>query len=114
MPLLPSRRLYFKQSIPVVRRRLASKQPAPPWAPAALQLGFLAGLSAIEHESAAADGLLELPVGGWRKHVHYTHVRTHGASDVQPHQLSRREFWLHLVRCYREVYPQEAPKQAPS
>ena len=69
-------------------------------------MGYLAGISAVEHESAAADGLLALPLDGRRNHVHYTHVRTKGASDVQPHQLSRDQFWEHLVRCYREAYPQ--------
>lgn len=68
-------------------------------------MGYLAGLTAIELESAAADGLLMLPADGRRFHVHYTHVRTKGASDVQPDQLSRAEFWRHLARCYREAYP---------
>ena len=67
-------------------------------------MGYLAGLTAIELESAAADGLLMLPADGRRFHVHYTHVRTKGASDVQPDQLSRAKF-SHMVsfqqcRCH--------------
>ena len=67
--------------------------------------GFVAGLSAIEHESVAADGLLALPLDGRRRHIHYTHVRTKNPQDVLPDQLTREEFWEHILRCYQEVYP---------
>ena len=40
-----------------------------------------------------------------RKHVHWTHVRTWCADHKQPSEFSREEFWLHMERCYREVYP---------
>ena len=65
----------------------------------------MAGLSTIEHETAAADGLLALPLDGRRSHMHYTHVHTNSATEVQPSQISRAAFWEHLVRCYREAYP---------
>ena len=67
--------------------------------------GFLAGLSAIEHESAAADGLLQHHPDKRRRHVHYTHVRTNNTQDVQPDQLTRAAYWDHLICCYREAYP---------
>ena len=56
-------------------------------------------------ERCAVDGLAPLPLDGRRRHVHYTHVRTHCPDDVQPHQLTRAAFWKHLARCYTEAYP---------
>ena len=67
--------------------------------------GYLAGVRAIEHEAAAADALLPLPLDSRRRHIHYTHVRTNSGTDVQPHQLTRKAFWDHLVKCYKEAYP---------
>ena len=77
MPILPQRRLLVKQ--PVRRVKITGKQRPPPWAPAALRLGYLAGRSAIKHETAAADGLLALPldaaagspyaIGEWRQQL---------------------------------------------
>ena len=102
MPVL--RRLMAKTTI--VRTRIRQKQPNIQWAPAQLRAGFLAGLAAIQHETAAADGLLPLPLDTRRRHIHYTHVRTHNPNDVQPEQMTRNAFWLHLVKCYKEAYPQ--------
>jgi hypothetical protein len=61
--------------------------------------------SAIGAESLAADGLLGLSETSRKFNVHFTHCRTNGTNDVQPHQLTRRQFWQHLVRCFRLAYP---------
>ena len=91
------------------RRRLWVKQrvepfPAlPPEAPAARGVPL-----AVEVENVAvlcADGLLPLPLTAKRRHIHWTHCRTRNPGDVQPESLSRGDFWLHLLRCYREAYP---------
>jgi len=59
---------------------------------------------AINVEAAAADGLVPLPLDGRRHHVHYTHVRTANPEDAQPSQLTREQFWQHLLKCYQEIY----------
>ena len=89
-----------------LRRRLSGKQVPPP----AWQLGPQARAGGVEAvavaaEALAADGLTPLADGARRRHVHYTHARTHRPTDVQPEQLTRAEFWEHLVRCYQEAYP---------
>ena len=61
--------------------------------------------SAIGAESLAADGLLGLSETIRKFNVHFTHCRTNGTNDVQPHQLTRRQFWQHLVRCFRLAFP---------
>jgi len=61
--------------------------------------------SAIGAESLAADGLLGLSETSRKFNVHFTHCRTNGTNDVQPHQLTRRQFWQHLVRCFRLAHP---------
>ena len=62
-------------------------------------------LSAIEAEGLAADGLLSLPGDSRKTNVHFTHCRTNNPNEVQPHQLTRAQFWEHLCRCFREAYP---------
>ena len=104
MPLLP--RVRYRQKLTPVPRRLTGKQPQPLCLPARRQSGYFAVIAAIQHETAAADGLMALPLDGRRCHVHYTHVRTRGVGDVQPEQLSREAFWQHLLLCYQEAYPQ--------
>jgi hypothetical protein len=61
--------------------------------------------SAIEAEALAADGLLGLSVDAKKCNVHFTHVATKSKKDVQPHQLSREQFWQHLCRCFRKAFP---------
>ena len=61
--------------------------------------------SAIGAEALAADGLLGLPVTSRKTNVHFTHSRTKNKNDVQPNQLTRRQFWQHLVRCFRLAFP---------
>ena len=102
MPLL-RRRLLHKQSVP--HRRVYGKQPADMWRDGPIQSGYLAGLAALQYESAIGDGLLPLPLDSKRRHIHYTHVRTNNANDVQPNQFTRQAFWDHMVTCYKEAYP---------
>ena len=61
--------------------------------------------AAIRAEDMAADGLLGLPIESRKMNVHYTHTRTHNPKDVQPQQMTREQFWEHICRCFREVYP---------
>ena len=60
---------------------------------------------AIQAEALACDGLLKLPLDTRRVNVHFTHVRTKSSKDLQPHQMTRPQFWQHLIRCFQEVYP---------
>jgi len=60
------------------------------------------GLSA---ELQAVDGLAALPRDARRQHVHWTMVATSNHDHVQPSEMSREQFWGHLLRCYQEAYP---------
>ena len=102
MPLV-RHRLFHKQTVP--RKRVRGKQPPCLWRDGPIRAGYLAGLDALRHESAAGDGLLPLPLDSRRRHIHYTHVRTKSARDIQPNQLTREAFWEHLMKCYQEAYP---------
>ena len=84
------------------RRRYLQKRPPREGDEAALARGISAALRA---EFAAADGLQALPGDARRRHVHYVHYRTDNATDRQPNQLTRKQLWAHLVRCYAEAYP---------
>jgi hypothetical protein len=53
-------------------------------------------VDAIHAEFQAADGLVALPGDARRCHVHYTHCRTDNPEHVQPHDLTREDFWNHL------------------
>ena len=56
-------------------------------------------------EMMAADGVVALPGDARRQNMHYVHCRTYGKDDVQPHQLTRKGMWQHMLRCYAEAYP---------
>ena len=43
-----------------------------------------------------------------RRHIHWTHVRTHDPLHKQPGQFTREGFWQHLVQVYMEAYPEPA------
>ena len=43
-----------------------------------------------------------------RKHVNWTHVQTKNKNHKQPCKFTRKQFWLHLVKCYKEVYPSDS------
>ena len=64
--------------------------------------------SAIRAEGLAADGLLGLHVDRRVANAHHTHARTNNKKDVQPHQLTRKQFWQHLCRCFQLAYPRAA------
>ena len=90
----------------VARRRLQGKQRPEPYStlapgPAGVALAVAAENCAV----LAADGLLPLPLDQRRRHVHWTQCRTLNPKDIQPCQLSREDFWKHLVKCYAEAYP---------
>ena len=75
------------------RRRVTGKSMTP------------AAYAAIRAEKFNEAELPMLPLGARRQHVHYTQNWTHNKRDVQPDQMTRRQFWEHLLRVYREVYP---------
>ena len=56
-------------------------------------------------EMMAAEGAVALPGDARRQNMHYVHCRTYGKDDVQPHQLTRKDMWQHMLRCYAEAYP---------
>ena len=78
-----------------VRRRLVGKQP--PGGPDATD--------AVAAERQAADGLAALPGDARRQHVHWTMVASQRGEDMQPGDLTRSQFWRHLLRCYQDAYP---------
>lgn len=65
-----------------------------------------------QHTAAIADEgwseLTALSPDAKRKHIHWTHVRTHDAAHIQPGQMTREQFWEHLVLVYKDVYPEAA------
>ena len=80
------------------RKRLRSKQPAPFYG---IQQEVLDNVVNM----AQAAECTPLPEDARRQHIHWTHVRTKRTSDKQPESFSRRQFWEHLLRVYKEVYP---------
>ena len=86
-------------------RRHSSKSP-----PTAADLSrdrAMASPHALLSEALAAEGLDDLPLlpaTVKRKHIHWTHVRTH-EPWVQPCEMTRAPFWKHLEVCYKECYP---------
>ena len=80
------------------RRRLVGKQRAP--AQWVLPPGALAALAdeAWSEVTAAAEDPR-------RKHAHWVHVRTNDPAHKQPDTFTRQEFWDHLCRVYKDVYP---------
>ena len=86
-------------------RRLRGKQSV---RGSGLRTAEAAGVAAIADEGWSE--LVELSPGARRKHVHWTHVRTHDPQHVQLQDLTRAEFWAHLERVYKDVYPEPANK----
>ena len=62
-------------------------------------------IAASRAEDLAADGLLGLRLDSRVCNVHFTHSRTKNPKDVQPDQITRKQFWEHLCRCFREAFP---------
>ena len=92
MPSLVLRRLRGKQSVPAPVQPLAAG----------------AGDRAIADEGWSE--LVALSLDSRRKHIHWTHIRTHGPSHVQPKDITRQAFWAHLERVHKDVYPEPANK----
>ena len=61
--------------------------------------------AALRAEGFTEVDLAKLGLDARRFHVNYTHVRTNNPNDVQPHQMTNQQFWDHLVKVYREAYP---------
>ena len=122
--LVPRRRLCGKQPAPcdgsaagltvlptaeelarAKRRRIRGKQASHAASPDDFAEKFVALATAEEmaHPDAKFAG-----AGLRRTHVHWTHGRSANPDHVQPDAMTRKEFWLHLCKCYREVYPDES------
>jgi hypothetical protein len=84
-----------------VVRRLRWKQPAP--AEHAIPAPVLAAL-----RDEAWSELAALNDDARRKHIHWVHVRTHDPTHRQPDSFTREEFWRHMERVYKDVYPNAA------
>ena len=95
-PLLPLRRLRAKGPEPPERQAARERREAEEQA--ALDAALLA-------ECRNDDDLAALATTVRRKHIHYTHVRTENAAHVQPEQMTKQQFWEHLAKCYKDVYP---------
>ena len=80
------------------RRRMVGKQ-----APPAASVLPPAALAALVDE--AWSELTALSDDSRRKHVHWVHVHTQNPAHKQPESFSREEFWEHLCRVYKDVYP---------
>ena len=89
----------------VIRRRIIGKQHEFP--------------RLIAHPVAVAPADLAVRDEAWseltalqrdakRKHIHWTQVRTDNVAHKQPSQFTRKGFWLHVKRVYKEVYPEPA------
>ena len=87
-------------------RRVRSKKPATAHLPRVHR-------TAEEQATAWADAAIavetddtpDLSKGAKRQCIHWTHVRTFNPAWVQPEQVSKRDFWNHLVKIYKEAYP---------
>ena len=85
--------LTIARALSVKCRRLSGKQPT------------LAVYAALRAEGFTEADMAKLGLDARRFHVHYTHVRTSNPNDVQPHQMTNEQLWDHLVKVYREAYP---------
>ena len=85
--------LPMASALSVKRRRVVGKHPPPAW------------YAALRAEGFTEADLAMLCLDARRFHIHYTHVRTHDKNHVQPDQFTRKGFWEHLVKVYREAYP---------
>ena len=87
----------------VIRRRISGKQRV--FARhIALSVAMAPAEVAVRDE--AWSELIALQRDAKRKHIHWTQVRTHNAAHKQPSQFTRKGFWMHLKRVYKETYPE--------
>ena len=84
-----------------VRRRLRGKQPA--------LANYVVGLVVLQALADEAwSEVASLADDARRKHMHWVHVKTESPDHVQPDSFTREEFYMHLCRVYRDVYPDDA------
>ena len=90
-------------SLPVqaARKRMTRKQAPPP--NIAIPEPALAALA-----DEAWSELTALSDDARRKHVHWVHVRTRDPSHRQPETFTREQFWRHMEKVYKDVYPSAA------
>lgn len=76
-------------------------------AEAALPLEAPAGPAAAALAAECEVGLSLFGGDVRRKHMHFTHVRTHNPDHRQPSSFTREQFWEHMETCYKEAYPSQ-------
>ena len=86
---------------------MAALAPILPGDAAAADVAPSAGRAAAIADEGWSE-LVALSPDARRKHIHWTHVRTMDPAHIQPGHLSREEFWAHLERVYKDVYPEPA------
>ena len=102
----------------VMRRRLTGKQRGTPILVAMAVRRRILGKQRMPDDPVASRAIADeawseltaLSGDARRKHVHWTHVRTDDPALRQPSSMTRKEFWQHLERVYKEVYPEPANK----
>ena len=87
----------YSASVPP-SKRLRGKQPADD-----AHAATYAGLATAEE--LAHPGMKFAATTVRRKHVHWTHGRSNNPVHVQPSAFNKQEFWAHLCKVYKEVYP---------
>ena len=88
-----------------LRKRLRGKQAAPLHMCTEHDRVVLALLA--EAMDAEEDEEAELAPGVLRQHVHFTHVTTQNPEHKQPNEFTRQSFFEHLLRVFKDVYPDE-------
>ncbi len=87
-------------STPPPAKRLRGKQPGEDAATAAARFADLATAEELAHPDVKFAG-----AGVRRKHIHWTHGRSANPAHIQPCAMTRAQFWSHLEKVYKEVYP---------
>ena len=90
-----------------VKRYRLRRKTLPPPAPAEDVLPP-AVVAALQDE--AWSEITALSDDARRKHMHWVHVRTRDPQHRQPDSFTRGEFWQHMARVYKDVYPKEESK----
>ena len=96
---------HYAQRGNQTRRRHSVKGPPTAADSAVPMIGQDQSLLAAALIAEAPEELAFLPINARRTHIHWTHVRTKKKEHVQPCQMTRKAFWQHLVKCYKEAYP---------
>ena len=104
--------LYYKSRIwhqfgTMLRLRLRAKTAQPAAGPmVAAPPAPHPGVLAIADEGWSE--MTALQTSARRRHVHWTHVRTHDAAHKQPATFTKQAFWDHMLQVYKDVYPEPA------